>query len=104
MVYSTIPGYLSWRNTTNGSWFIIELVAVLSQYSPRGEDLLSMLTIVNNNVTYCYTSYNTDEPDYHLKKEVVDTVSRLTRRVYFFRAWVKSKYPRLDDLEFLIWL
>ncbi|XP_037773186.1 caspase-1-like, partial [Penaeus monodon] len=53
--WSTIPGYFSWRNTTNGSWFIQSLVEVLTRDSAH-DDLLSMMTSVNRNMILNYPS------------------------------------------------
>ena len=53
--YSTPLGYLSWRSPQYGSWFISKLCEVLVDYASQ-QDLLSMLTIVNQKVSDCYTT------------------------------------------------
>ena len=53
--YSTPLGHLSWRSPQYGSWFISKLCEVLVDYAPQ-QDLLSMLTIVNQKVSDCYTT------------------------------------------------
>ncbi|XP_023601704.1 caspase-9 isoform X1 [Myotis lucifugus] len=40
--YSTFPGFVSWRDTNNGSWYIETLVGVLEQWA-HSEDLQSLL-------------------------------------------------------------
>ncbi len=49
IVFSTAPGYYSWRNTQEGSWFIQTLTTVLSEYKNQ-KDLLSMMTIMTRRV------------------------------------------------------
>ncbi|XP_036106045.1 caspase-3 isoform X3 [Molossus molossus] len=44
--YSTAPGYYSWRNSKDGSWFIQSLCAMLKQYADKLE-LMHILTRVN---------------------------------------------------------
>lgn len=48
--YSTLPGFASYRHPRNGSWYIQCLVEVFSQYAFE-EDVLSLLTYVNYNVS-----------------------------------------------------
>ncbi|KAL4679593.1 hypothetical protein H8959_009243 [Pygathrix nigripes] len=57
--YSTAPGYYSWRNSKDGSWFIQSLCAMLKQYADKLE-FMHILTRVNRKtgknpslVTYC---------------------------------------------------
>ncbi|XP_026541376.1 caspase-9 isoform X2 [Notechis scutatus] len=47
--YSTSPGYVSWRDTQSGSWFIEALDHVLAEYAHR-EDLPSILMKMANIV------------------------------------------------------
>ncbi|XP_032781163.2 caspase-1 [Daphnia magna] len=72
IAYSTIPGYVSWRNTTNGSWFIEALCEILITYG-RQEDLLSMMTMVLLKVATLGRDYS----------QIPCVVSQLIRRVYF---------------------
>ncbi|MXQ84278.1 hypothetical protein E5288_WYG014265 [Bos mutus] len=44
--YSTAPGYFSWRNAKNGSWFVQALCEMLNKYAHRLE-LMHILTRVN---------------------------------------------------------
>nr|XP_006132789.1 caspase-9 [Pelodiscus sinensis] len=48
--YSTFPGFVSWRDTHSGSWYIETLDSVLEQYA-HSEDLLNMLLRVARNVS-----------------------------------------------------
>lgn len=50
-----LSGHFSWRNTTNGSWFIQSLVKVLTRDSGH-DDLLSMMTTVNRNMILNFES------------------------------------------------
>ncbi|XP_057366928.1 caspase-1-like isoform X2 [Daphnia carinata] len=72
MAYSTIPGYVSWRNTENGSWFIEALCEIFKTYG-REEDLLSMMTMVLLKVATLGRGYS----------QIPCVVSQLIRRVYF---------------------
>uniref|UniRef100_A0A0B7ATK6 Caspase family p20 domain-containing protein n=1 Tax=Arion vulgaris TaxID=1028688 RepID=A0A0B7ATK6_9EUPU len=46
---STIPGYLSYRNTERGTWFIQAVVYVLAKYAYK-HDLCRLMTLVNRLV------------------------------------------------------
>ncbi|MCJ8729927.1 hypothetical protein PDJAM_G00111730 [Pangasius djambal] len=48
---STVKGYLSFRETTSGSWFIQSLCKQLKKYCPKGEDVPNILLCVNNEVS-----------------------------------------------------
>uniref|UniRef100_A0A8D1KFA4 Caspase-9 n=1 Tax=Sus scrofa TaxID=9823 RepID=A0A8D1KFA4_PIG len=48
--YSTFPGFVSWRDTTSGSWYIETLDGVLEQWA-HCEDLLTLLLRVSNAVS-----------------------------------------------------
>ncbi|NXO57755.1 CASP9 protein, partial [Aramus guarauna] len=48
--YSTFPGFVSWRETLSGSWYVKTLDTVLEQYA-GSEDLLNMLLRVANAVS-----------------------------------------------------
>ena len=53
--YATPPGNVSWRSPRYGSWYITKLCEVFVDYSPQ-LDLLSMLTMVNYEVSERYTT------------------------------------------------
>ncbi|XP_051895533.1 caspase-9 isoform X2 [Pristis pectinata] len=48
--YSTFPGYVSWRDKREGSWYIKTLVRVFSEYA-HSEDLQTLLTRVTRNIS-----------------------------------------------------
>ena len=50
-----ISGHFSWRNTTNGSWFVQSLVHVLERQA-KHDDLLSMMTDVNRHMIIHFES------------------------------------------------
>ncbi|CAK9300328.1 unnamed protein product [Gordionus sp. m RMFG-2023] len=80
IAYSVVPGYFSWRNCSEGSWFIQSLCKALDKYSHK-LDLLRILTRVNRMVGE-YTS-NTNDPDWHDKMQSPSIVSMLTKDLYF---------------------
>ncbi|KAJ8321053.1 hypothetical protein KUTeg_002640 [Tegillarca granosa] len=47
--YATVPGYVSYRSRSQGSWYINKLVEMLDKYASR-YDLLSILVKVNEEV------------------------------------------------------
>lgn len=49
LAYATTPGYVSWRNSAFGTWFIKALTDVMYEQA-RQEDFLSILTEVNRKV------------------------------------------------------
>ncbi|XP_057715967.1 caspase-9 [Corythoichthys intestinalis] len=48
--YSTFPGYVSWRDTESGSWYIETLDRILEE-SAATDDLVTMLMMVNHEVS-----------------------------------------------------
>lgn len=48
--YSTFPGYVSWRDTQSGSWYVETLDRILEENAAT-DDLITMLTMVNNEVS-----------------------------------------------------
>ncbi|XP_072904224.1 caspase-7-like isoform X2 [Hemitrygon akajei] len=79
--YSTAPGYYSWRNTANGSWFIQSLCHVLDSYGKKLE-LMQLLTRVNHKVALEFES-NTDANYSSAKKQIPCIISMLTKEFYF---------------------
>ncbi|CAL1532929.1 unnamed protein product [Lymnaea stagnalis] len=79
--YSTVPGYYSWRNNQDGSWFIQALCIVLENYGTKME-LMHMLTHVNRIVAYEFASCS-DKEFSESMKQMPCIVSMLTRYVYF---------------------
>ena len=76
VAYATVPGYVSWRNSMNGSWFMQAIVHVFSKYA-RTEDLLSMMTEVNKWVQEKFSSSSGNF------KMVPSQTSQLTKKLYF---------------------
>ncbi|XP_076459066.1 caspase-3-like [Babylonia areolata] len=81
MAYSVVPGYYSWRNSANGSWFIQALFHVLRDNWKRME-LLSMMTKVCRKVAFDFES-NASHEFMRRKKQIPCITSMLTREVYF---------------------
>nr|ABC70998.1 caspase-9 [Dicentrarchus labrax]ABC70999.1 caspase-9 [Dicentrarchus labrax] len=48
--YSTFPGYVSWRDTQSGSWYVEILDRILEENAVT-HDLVTMLMMVNNEVS-----------------------------------------------------
>ncbi|XP_006205325.2 LOW QUALITY PROTEIN: caspase-10 [Vicugna pacos] len=48
---ATVPGYVSFRHVEEGSWYIQSLYNHLKELVPRQEDILSILTAVNDDVS-----------------------------------------------------
>ncbi|XP_006816015.1 uncharacterized protein LOC100369664 [Saccoglossus kowalevskii] len=70
--YSTVPGYVSYRDENNGSFYISKLVDVMEQYSDE-EHLLDMMTRVNEAVSNMVVDmiYTTvPAPTYTLRSKV----------------------------------
>ncbi|KAI1883548.1 hypothetical protein AGOR_G00232720 [Albula goreensis] len=78
--YSTAPGYYSWRNTGNGSWFIQSLCNMLAKYGKELE-IMQILTRVNNRVALDFQSYS-NSPGFDAKKQIPCIVSMLTKELY----------------------
>ncbi|XP_008301734.1 caspase-3-like [Stegastes partitus] len=79
--YSTAPGYYSWRNTANGSWFMQSLCEVLQQYGSKLE-LMQLMTRVNHKVAMNFESAS-ELPGFSGKKQIPCIVSMLTKDFYF---------------------
>ncbi|XP_037317982.2 caspase-3b [Pungitius pungitius] len=79
--YSTAPGYYSWRNTTNGSWFMQSLCEMLRRFSGQLE-LMQIMTRVNHKVALHFES-SSNMPGYSGKKQIPSIVSMLTKDFYF---------------------
>ncbi|XP_067055298.1 uncharacterized protein [Acropora muricata] len=79
--YSTAPGYRSWRNLVDGSWFIQSLTKVFEEKAER-MDILRMLTRVSARVS----TFKSRTGEYYSdnKRQVCSIVSRLRKDLYFF--------------------
>ncbi|CAJ1057958.1 caspase-3-like [Xyrichtys novacula] len=79
--FSTAPGYYSWRNTSNGSWFIQALCEMLLHWSGKLE-LMQIMTRVNRKVATHFES-SSNLPGFSGKKQIPCIVSMLTKDFYF---------------------
>nr|CAX76587.1 caspase 3, apoptosis-related cysteine peptidase [Schistosoma japonicum] len=78
--YSTVPGYITWCNTTKGSWYIQELCNALETDIKNGNhtDIMTLLTVVARVVAYQYRS-STRQVETDNMKQMTSTFSTLTR-------------------------
>ena len=74
--YATTPGFVSWRNQANGSWYVQALTKVFHNHAHK-EHLLDMLTMVNQKVATQYQSST------GAKKQIPAPVTMLTKKLYF---------------------
>ncbi|KAM7369387.1 hypothetical protein PAMP_013659 [Pampus punctatissimus] len=74
--YSTAPGYFSWRNMEQGSWFMQALCDTLQCYSRR-LDLMHIMTRVNRSVALKFQCGQ--------NKQISCFVSMLTADFYFYK-------------------
>lgn len=80
--YSTAPGYYSWRNSKDGSWFIQSLCAVLKEFAGKLE-FMQILTRVNLKVATEFESFSLDK-NFHGMKQIPCIMSMLTKDLYFY--------------------
>lgn len=81
IAYSVVPGFFSWRNSSNGSWFIQALSEVLTKHW-RDMDLLTIMTRVNKKVAFDFES-KTGKAFMNEKKQIPCVTSMLTKEVWF---------------------
>lgn len=79
--YATVPGYVSYRSRSQGSFYINILAEKLKKYAlgPRGHDLVSILISVNQAVSELHYS----NEDGHVFKQVPAPQFTLRRKVQF---------------------
>ncbi|XP_071057472.1 caspase-1-like isoform X2 [Onthophagus taurus] len=82
IAYSTIPGFFSWRNITEGSWFIQSLIEEL-KINGFTHDILTIMTMVSQRVAINYESNTPHMLSMHSQKQIPCVVSMLTRLVKF---------------------
>ncbi|KAH8378028.1 hypothetical protein KR093_008530, partial [Drosophila rubida] len=92
IAFSTLPGFCSWRNTVDGSWFIQSLCEELAA-NGSNRDILTLLTFVARRVAFNFESYDPWRPTMHQKKQITCTMSTLTRILYFH----DKSYQELDE-------
>ena len=74
VAFSSVSGYASFRNTTEGSRFVRKLVEIFRK-NACGQDVLSMMTMVNNEVSKMGDFGN---------KQVPQPSTTLRKKVYFW--------------------
>lgn len=82
IVFSTVPGFYSWRNTTRGSWFMQALCEELRFFGTE-RDILTLLTFVCQKVALDFESNTPDTQAMHQQKQVPCITSMLTRLLVF---------------------
>ncbi|KAH8282972.1 hypothetical protein KR054_011228 [Drosophila jambulina] len=82
IAYSTIPGFISYRNPQKGSWFLQSLCAELAENGKR-LDLLTLLTFVCQRVAIDFETHNVDNPERNEKKQMPCIATMLTRILRF---------------------
>lgn len=92
VMYSTAEGYYSFRNPSEGSWFIQALCQELTEN--RQEDLMTILTGVNRNVAFARQSNVPDRSEWDAMKQMPNIMSMLTKTMYFVK---KSPKVRLEN-------
>lgn len=75
VVFATVPGYVSWRNSAFGSWFIKAFVEVMTE-NVHKRHFTDILTLVNNKVALKFQSRDGN-------KQITDTSLRLRKFLYF---------------------
>uniref|UniRef100_A0A8C9GBH6 Caspase-8 n=1 Tax=Pavo cristatus TaxID=9049 RepID=A0A8C9GBH6_PAVCR len=73
---ATIDGYASFRHVQEGTWYIQALCSKLQLLVPRGEDILSILTEVNEDVSKRVDRYG-------MRKQMPQPAYTLRRRLIF---------------------
>ncbi|NXU14859.1 CASPA protein, partial [Pardalotus punctatus] len=77
---ATVDGYVSFRHTEEGTWYIQALCSKLQLLVPRGEDILSILTEVNEDVARRVSPSGTKkqmpQPAYTLRRKFVFPIPR----------------------------
>ncbi|NXB31356.1 CASPA protein, partial [Eulacestoma nigropectus] len=72
---ATVDGYVSFRHTEEGTWYIQALCRKLQLLVPRGEDILSILTQVNEDVATRASCSGTQkqmpQPAYTLRRKFI---------------------------------
>ncbi|XP_015681818.2 caspase-10 [Protobothrops mucrosquamatus] len=77
---ATVDGYLSFRHVHEGTWYIQALCSKLQLLVPRGEDILSILTEVNEEVSKRADAQRErkqmPQPAYTLRKKLIFPVPK----------------------------
>jgi len=101
IAYSTIPGFYSWRNTSNGSWFVQALCKELNSETAAARDLLSILTRVARRVALDFQSNTPGDYMMHERKQIPCITSMLTRDIYFTAKTVPGRHRNSPQPHFV---
>ncbi|KAL6440539.1 hypothetical protein ACFW04_003208 [Cataglyphis niger] len=82
IAHSSVQDFYTWRNPTEGTWYIQCLCEVLDEYGTT-MDLIKMLTLTARKVATDFASINPIDKTMHDKKQVPSMTSMLIRSVYF---------------------
>lgn len=87
--FKLLSGHYSWRNPSQGAWFI---QALCDELDENGEikDLFTLLTAVSRRVAFGYQSNVPNDYRMDAKKQIPSIVSMLTRTLYFTRKLTLS--------------
>uniref|UniRef100_A0A8C6ZER4 Caspase-8 n=1 Tax=Nothoprocta perdicaria TaxID=30464 RepID=A0A8C6ZER4_NOTPE len=76
---ATLQDYVSYRSPSHGSWYIQSLCQHLEESCPRGEDILTILTAVNEEVSRKLDTQNAGkqmpQPSFTLRKKLIFPVN-----------------------------
>ncbi|XP_009583784.1 PREDICTED: caspase-8, partial [Fulmarus glacialis] len=76
---ATLQDYVSYRSTRQGTWYIQALCQHLEYSCPRGEDILTILTAVNQEVSRKSCKSNAEkqmpQPSFTLRKRLIFPVN-----------------------------
>ncbi|XP_035187964.1 caspase-8 isoform X2 [Oxyura jamaicensis] len=76
---ATLQDYVSYRSSSQGSWYIQSLCQHLENSCPRGEDILTILTAVNQEVSRKIDKQNAakqmPQPSFTLRKKLIFPVN-----------------------------
>lgn len=89
IMYSTADGFYSFRNPTEGSWFIQALCEELKE-NPQ-EELMTILTGVNRRVAFAKQSFVPNNPNWDAMKQMPNIVSMLTKTFYFRKSKARQQ-------------
>ena len=79
---TTVVGYVSFQNPSNGSWFVQTLCSELERNWHRLE-MMQMLTRVCRALAYNYKSYTPSNPATDKLKQISSVTTTLTKAIRF---------------------
>ena len=82
IAYATIPGYVSWRNSERGAWFIQGVIKVFNKFADK-EHLVDMMVRVNRYVAMEF------EASGH-NKQIPSPIVQLTKKLFFRPGYYKK--------------